>query len=59
MVACTDSRHWREISDHVYRFSAKEVTGAEKATVHGDNERIRVENTENAVRFFLRLMGEC
>lgn len=59
MVACTDARHWREICDHVYRFSAKHVTGAEKATVHGNNERIRIENTENAVKFFLRLMREC
>ena len=59
MVACTDSRHWREICPHVYRFSAKYVTGAEKATVHGNNERIRIENTENAVKFFFRLMREC
>lgn len=59
MVACTDARHWREICDHVYRFSAKYVTGEEKATVHGNNERIRIENTENAVRFFIRLMRNC
>lgn len=59
MVACTDSRHWREICPHVYRFSAKYVTGEEKATVHGNNERIRIENTENAVKFFFRLMREC
>lgn len=59
MVACTDSRHWREICPHVYRFSAKYVTGAEKSTVHGNNERIRIENTENAVKFFFRLMREC
>lgn len=59
MVACTDSRHWRDICDHVYRFSGKYVTGKEKATVHGNNERIRIENTENAVKFFFRLMREC
>lgn len=59
MVACTDSRHWRDICDNVYRFSAKEVTGAEKATVHGNNERIRVENTEHAVQFFIRLLKQC
>ena len=59
MVACTDSRHWRSICDHVYRFSGKYVTGAEKATVHGNNERIRIENTENAVKFFMRLMRSC
>lgn len=59
MVASTDARHWREICDHVYRFSAKHVTGEEKSTVHGNNERIPIENTENAVRFYLRLMRNC
>lgn len=59
MVACTDSRHWRDICPNVYRFSAKQVTGAEKATVHGNNERIRIENTVNAARFFVRLMEQC
>lgn len=59
MVACTDARHWREICPHVYRFSAKYVTGEEKSTVHGNNERIRTINTENAVKFFFRLMREC
>ena len=59
MVACTDSRHWRDICPNVYRFSAKCVTGAEKATVHGNNERIRIENTENAAKFFVRLMRQC
>jgi carboxypeptidase PM20D1 len=59
MVACTDSRHWRDICPNVYRFSAKAVTGAEKATVHGNNERIPTENTVNAAKFFVRLMGQC
>lgn len=59
MVACTDSRHWRDICPNVYRFSAKYVTGQEKATVHGNNERIRVENTVNAAKFFVRLMEQC
>lgn len=59
MVASTDSRHWRDICPNVYRFSAKCVTGAEKATVHGNNERIRVENTVNAAKFFVRLMQQC
>ncbi len=59
MVACTDSRHWRDICPNVYRFSAKAVTGAEKATVHGVNERIRTENTVNAARFFVHLMRKC
>lgn len=59
MVAGTDSRHWRELCDHVYRFSAKQVTREEKSCVHGNNERIRVENTEHAVQFYVRLMRQC
>lgn len=59
MIACTDSRHWRDICPNVFRFSAKQVTSAEKATVHGNNERIRIENTVNAVKFFVRLMRNC
>lgn len=59
MVASTDSRHWRDICPNVYRFSAKHVTGEEKATVHGNNERIRVENTANAAKFFVRLLRQC
>lgn len=59
MVATTDSRHWRDICPNVYRFSAKEVTGEEKATVHGNNERIRIQNTANAAKFFVRLMRTC
>ena len=58
-VASTDSRHWQEICPNVYRFSAKEVTGAEKSTVHGNNERIRTVNTVNAAKFFVRLMRNC
>jgi carboxypeptidase PM20D1 len=59
MVASTDSRHWRDICPNVYRFSAKAVTSQEKATVHGNNERIRVENTRKAAEFFVRLMETC
>ena len=59
MVATTDARHWRDICPNVYRFSAKTVTGEEKATVHGNNERIRVENTLRGAQFFVRLMRQC
>ena len=59
MVATTDSRHWRDICPNVYRFSAKTVTREEKATVHGINERIHVENTLYGTQFFVRLMCQC
>ena len=59
MVQCSDSRHYRELSDRVYRFSAMDLTAGERATIHGNNERIRLEVIHRAVEFFIRLMRQC
>ena len=59
MVQCSDSRHWGRISDKVFRFSAMDLTAAERATIHGNNERIRLETVHKAVEFYIRLMSKC
>ena len=59
MVQCSDSRHYGKLSNHVYRFSAMDLTAEERATIHGNNERIRVETAAKAVEFYIRLMKQC
>ena len=59
MVQCSDSRHYGRISDKVYRFSAMDLTAQERSTIHGNNERIRLETIGRATEFYIRLMGMC
>lgn len=59
MVQCSDSRHYRDLSRHVYRFSAMDLTAQERKTIHGNNERIRLDCAASAVEFYIRLIGKC
>ena len=59
MMQCSDSRHYRDLSDRVYRFSAADLTKEERGTIHGNNEHIRLETVYRAVEFFIRVMRRC
>lgn len=59
MVQCSDSRHYRDLSDRVYRFSAMDLTAEERHSIHGNDEHIRLETIGRATEFFLRLMKQC
>ena len=59
MVQCSDSRHYSKLSNHVYRFSAMDMTAEERRSIHGNNEKIRLESISRAVEFYIRLMTQC
>lgn len=56
MLACSDSRHWGRLSDRVYRFSPMEFVGDERASIHGNDERVSLSSIEKSVEFFYRFI---
>jgi carboxypeptidase PM20D1 len=58
MVAGTDSIHYGEISDHIFKFSPVRANAEDLKRFHGTNERLSVANYAEAIRFYHRLISE-
>jgi carboxypeptidase PM20D1 len=55
MTATTDSRHYQELAEGIYRFSPHKLTPQELARIHGHDERLSLENLEAGARFYQAL----
>lgn len=55
-VAGSDSHHFVNISDHIYRFSPVRAKPEDLTRFHGTNERISTANLAELVRFYHQLL---
>jgi carboxypeptidase PM20D1 len=58
MVAATDSVHYGELSDHVFKFSPVRANAEDLKRFHGTDERLSTSNYAEAIRFYHRLLSE-
>ncbi|MGV7218472.1 M20 family peptidase [Bradyrhizobium sp. UFLA05-112] len=56
MVAATDSRHYADIADNIFRFSPVRANGEDLKRFHGTNERLSIEGYADMIRFYRRLI---
>jgi carboxypeptidase PM20D1 len=56
VLAGTDSRHYSEVAENVYRFQPMMFAADDLAGIHGTNEHLSLENIERTVRFYIGLM---
>jgi carboxypeptidase PM20D1 len=59
MIAATDSRHFQEVSEHIYRFSPVRARPEDLPRFHGTNERIATANLAELIRFYHRLLTQA
>lgn len=59
MIAATDSRHFQDVSEHIYRFSPVRARPEDLPRFHGTNERIATANLAELIRFYHRLLTQA
>ncbi len=56
VVGATDSRHFSEVSDQIFRFSPVRISPSNVKSFHGLNERVAVSDYNAAVNFYMQLV---
>lgn len=56
VLAATDTMHYQEISQNIFRFSPIPFTSEDLARLHGTNERIGVDDLEHLIQFYIQLI---
>lgn len=51
-IATTDSRHYRQVCDNIFRFIPVELKNEDLARIHGVNERVSVKAFKKAIQFY-------
>lgn len=57
MMAGSDSIHYGQISDHIFKFSPVRANAQDIKRFHGTNERLASANYADAIRFYHRLIS--
>jgi len=56
MLAGSDSKHYEELAENNYRFIPMRFGPDDLGRIHGTNERIMVDNYQEIIQFYVRLM---
>ncbi|MCF8295859.1 MAG: M20 family peptidase [Bacteroidales bacterium] len=56
VLATTDSRHYTELSDNIYKFLPVSIDSEDISGIHGKNEKISLENYASCISFYYQLM---
>ena len=59
ITGATDARAFGVLTDRLYRFTAVTLTETDFAGIHGDNERISLENLQSMTDFFYTLIDRA